>query len=174
MRIYLPATSEDLIAPDGLSPRCGHAITPALRQALAQEDDDGLADSALLAAADESVARLREAPAAAPRRVVLAVDVEERDVDVPRLTRPWQPGDDRLPSAVDVRVTVPWRDVASIHVDEEDAGGDVTAAIADDDALDRAAERDLLWHDIVERPALAAELSSEGTTNYAQRSGPVP
>ncbi|MEE6289116.1 hypothetical protein V2J52_15800 [Georgenia sp. MJ173] len=160
MRIYLPATSEDLRHPEGLAPRAGHTVTPALRRALPEEDDDGLADSALLAAADESVVLLRSAPGAAARRVVVAVDVAEEDVDVPRLRRPWQPGDDRLPSAVDVRATVPWRDVASIHVDEDDAAADVAAAIASDHALDRAAERDLLWHDVTERESLVTDLAA--------------
>ena len=163
MRIYLPATSEDLRHPEGLSPRAAHALTPALRQALPEEDDDGLADSALLAAADDSIALLRSAPRAAPVRVVVAADVADRDVTVPRPQRPWRPGDDRLPSAVDVPVSVPWSDVASIHVDEPGAAPAVEAAVtAPDDAaaLDRAAEHDLLWHDIVERPALAASLTT--------------
>lgn len=161
MRIYLPATSEDLHHSEGVSPRAAHALTPALRSALPEEDEDGLADSALLAAADESVELLRATPGAAALRVVLAADVAERDVEVPRTRRPWRPGDDRLPSAVDLRVTVPWRDVASIHVDDPAAATDVAAAVTapeDATALDRAAEHDLLWHDIVERQALAATL----------------
>lgn len=172
MRIYLPATSEDLRHPEGLSPRAAHALTAALRQALPEEDDDGLADSALLAAADDSIALLRGAPAAAPLRVVVAADVPDRDVTVPRLERPWRPGDDRLPSAVDVTVSVPWRDVASIHVDEAAATADVAAAVAapeDAEALDRAAEHDLLWHDIIERPTLAAALATATTPPPATR-----
>lgn len=159
MRIYLPATSEDLTRLEGVPARAGHAVTPALRRALPEEDDDGLADSAMLAAADESVTLLQRTPAAAPRRIVLAVDVADAEVDVPRPLRPWRPGDDRLPSAVDVPAMVRWRDVASIHVDEAAAADDVRAAIADDDALDLAAEHELQWYDIVEREQLAAHLS---------------
>ncbi len=158
MRIYLPATNADLRRPDGVPPRWGHAVTAELRRALPDEDDEGLEASAMLAAADESIVHLRASSSAAPRRVVIAADVAESAVVVPDRPRPWQPGDDQLPSAVDVRTTVPWRDVASIHVDEEEAVEDVAAAMADDEALDRAAEHDLLWHDIVEREVLAREL----------------
>jgi len=158
MRIYLPATSADLSRPAGVPPRWGHAVTDELRRALPEEDDEGLEASALLAAADESIAHLRAAASALPRRVVLAADVPDAGVVVPERARPWREGDDQLPSAVEVRATVPWDAVVSIHVDDADAEPDVTAALAEDDAVDRAAEHDLLWHDIVEREALAREL----------------
>ena len=61
---------------------------------------------------------------------------------------------------VDIRATVPWDRIVSIHVDEAAAAQDVTAALEDDDAIDRAAEHDLLWHDIVEREVLVVELRS--------------
>ncbi|WP_413450970.1 hypothetical protein AA0Y32_01275 [Georgenia phoenicis] len=158
MRIYLPATNADLSRPAGVPPRWAHAVTAELRRALPDEDDEGLEAAAMLAAADESVVHLRAAASAVPRRVVIAADVEDSAVVVPGRARPWQPGDDQLPSAVEVRAIVPWTDVVSIHVDEPQAEGDVTAALADDDAVDRAAEHDLLWHDIVEREVLAREL----------------
>lgn len=158
MRIYLPATSADLSRPAGVPPRWGHAVTPELRRALPDEDDEGLEDAAMLAAADESLVHLRAASSALPRRVVIAADVDESAVITPTRSRAWQDGDDQLPSAADVRVTVPWSDVVSIHVDEPDAETDVAAALTDDAAVDRAAEHDLLWHDIVEREVLAREL----------------
>ncbi len=158
MRIYLPASSADLSRPAGVPPRWGHAVTAELRRALPDEDDEGLEAAAMLAAADESIAHLRAVPQALPRRVVIAADVADSAVVVPERRRPWQPGDDQLPSAVDVRTTVPWADVASIHIDEPAAAEDVAAALEDDAAIDRAAEYDLLWHDIVEREALAREL----------------
>ena len=158
MRIYLPATSADLSRPAGLPPRWAHAVTAELRRALPDEDDEGLEASAMLAAADESVVHLRAASSAVPRRVVVAADVADSGVVVPERARPWQEGDDQLPSAVEVRSIVPWSDVVSIHVDEPGAEEAVTAALTDDAAVDRAAEHDLLWHDIVEREVLAREL----------------
>lgn len=158
MRIYLPATSADLSRPDGVPPRWGHAVTAELRRALPDEDDEGLEASAMLAAADESIVHLRASSSAVPRRVVIAADVEDSAVVVPTRSRPWQPGDDQLPSAVEVRVTVQWRDVASIHVDGADAVSDVAAAMEDDEAVERAAEHDLLWYDVVEREVLARDL----------------
>jgi hypothetical protein len=51
--------------------------------------------------------------------------------------------------------SVPWSRVSSIHVDETDAEADVAAAARGDaDAVDRAAERDLLWFDVSELDGL--------------------
>ncbi|WP_324652613.1 DUF6912 family protein [Georgenia sp. H159] len=158
MRIYLPATSADLSRPAGVPPRWGHAVTAELRRALPDEEEEALEATAMMAAADESIVHLRASSSAVPRRVVIAADISESAVVVPERARPWRVGDDQLPSAVDVRMTVPWADVASIHVDGPAATEDVAAAVDDDDALDRAAEHDLLWHDIVEREVLAREL----------------
>ncbi len=158
MRIYLPATSADLSRPAGVPPRWAHTVTAELRRALPDEDDEGLEAAAMLAAADESIDHLRATPNAAPRRVVIAADIAEADTAGVDRPRPWQAGDDQLPSAVDVRVTVPWQDVVSIHVDDEAAAADVSAALEDDSAVDRAAEHDLLWHDITERDQLVREL----------------
>src|SRR5699024_5031994 len=124
MRIYLPATSADLSRPAGVPPRWGHAVTGELRRALPEEDEEGLEASAMLAAADESIVHLRAAAAALPLRVVIAADVADSSLVTPERARPWRPGDDQLPSAVDVRATVPWQDVVSIHVDDPAAGAD--------------------------------------------------
>ena len=49
--------------------------------------------------------------------------------------------------------------MVSIHIDEPAAAADVTAAVdEDDDAVERAAEHDLLWHDVTERGQLVREL----------------
>ncbi|ACQ79520.1 conserved hypothetical protein [Beutenbergia cavernae DSM 12333] len=152
MRVYLPASARDLAAPDG--PPVGtsaHAVTPALRAALPDEDTEGLELAALLAAADASIALVAER-GDVPRRVVVAADVPDAEVS-------GEAPQDALPSAVVVHA-LPWNDVVSIHVDDADAREDVAAAAAgDDDAFERAAERDLLWFDVVERGDLAAELS---------------
>jgi len=154
MRLYLPATATDLHSPTGISPRWAHAVTAALRAELPDEDDEGLEMAATLAAADESV-RLVAADRSVPRRVVVAADVPDDAVQVPEVL-----GEEQLPTAVEVVSPVAWGKVASLHVDEQAASADVAAAAAgDDDALERAADRDLLWYDVVELDALRRELS---------------
>lgn len=146
MRLYVPATVRDLDHPDGLAPLSAHASTPALAAALPGEDAESLEYAALLAAADESVALLAADPGAPRRRVVVAADV-------PGALVPAGP----LPSGVAPPAHVPWSRVVSLHVDDADAVPDVTAAaLGDDDALDRAAEHDLLWYDVTELAAVRA------------------
>ena len=158
VRIFLPASLADLADPDGLSPRAAHAVTDDLARALPGEDAEGLAFVALLAAADDCVALRAERGAgdgSLPRRVVVAAELRSR---ASRSTRP-----EALPSEVEQPERVPWASVVSLHVDDEQAEPDVAAAIAGDaDALERAAERDLLWFDISELDALRALASSAG------------
>ncbi len=160
MRVYLPATADDLAHPS-LAPRWAHTVTQALRVALPDEDVEGLAESAMLAAADESVERIRTDGASVMRRVVVAADVDDTEIADAEIDDAEAAGDEeRLPSAVLVRTAVPWSQVVSIHVDEGAAEADVRAAVAgDDDALERAAERDLLWYDVVELAQLRGELA---------------
>ena len=55
---------------------------------------------------------------------------------------------------------VAWEAVAALLVDEPAAEADVRAArTGDEEALERAAEADLLWYDASEREPLAAELA---------------
>ena len=153
MRLYLPATATDLHK-DGLTPRWAHAVTGALRAELPDEDDEGLEMAATLAAADESV-RLLAADGSVPRRIVVVADVPDGAVEVPEVL-----GEEQLPTAVEVVSPVPWDLVVSLHVDEQAAAADVRAAAAgDDDALERAADRDLLWYDVVELDDLRRELA---------------
>jgi len=75
MRIYLPATAAHLRASvlgSSHQPLTAHAATPALAQALPEEDEEGLEVSASLCAADASVVLLAEPEAAglADRRLV--------------------------------------------------------------------------------------------------------
>jgi hypothetical protein len=149
VRIYLPAVLTELADPSGLGPRTVHAVTPALREALPDEDDEGLEYSAQLLAADDSLERLADHPDAVRRRVVVAADVPEEVV------RPVVDPD--LPSVVELVEPVSWGDVACAHVDEAAAEGDVVAALDGDElAADRLAERDLLWYDVTELAGLAA------------------
>lgn len=154
MRIYLPATASDLAA-DAVTVRRAHAVTKALVAALPEEDEEGLEVSASLCAADSSLVLLAE-PASSDepdRRVVIAADVSADAVtEVPA-------GEDVLPGTVEVTEPVGWDDVAAVLIDEADAEADVRAARAGDEkAFERAAEADLLWYDVSERAALAAEL----------------
>lgn len=150
MRVYLPATIAQLTHPEGLAPRVVHAVTPGLRAALPDEDEEGLEYAAQLLAADDSVDLLADADVR--RRVVVAADVPETVVEA-------LDDDAVAPSAVRLVAAVSWSDVACAHVDEEAAEGDVAAARSgDDEALERLAERDLLWFDVTELSRLAASL----------------
>lgn len=148
MRIYVPATFAELDQRHGLAPRLVHAVTPGLRAALPDEDEEGLEYAAQLLAADDSLERLADV-AAPRRRVVITVDVPEAVVDAVE--------DAHAPSVVRLTTTVGWDDVACAHVDEAAAEPDVVAALGgDDDAMERLAERDLLWYDVSELGHLTA------------------
>ncbi len=148
MRIYVPATFAELDQRHGLAPRLVHAVTPGLRAALPDEDEEGLEYAAQLLAADDSLERLADS-AAARRRVVITVDVPEAVVEAV--------DDAHAPSVVRLTTTVGWDDVACAHVDEAAAEPDVVAALdGDDDAMERLAERDLLWYDASELGHLTA------------------
>ena len=149
MRIYVPATFAELDQRHGLAPRLVHAVTPGLRAALPDEDEEGLEYAAQLLAADDCLERLADVVAAPRRRVVITVDVPEAVVDAV--------DDAHAPSVVRLTTTVGWDDVACAHVDEADAEADVVAALGgDDDAMERLAERDLLWYDASELGHLTA------------------
>src|ERR1700761_6753825 len=87
MRIYIPVTLamlQQLVADGELRPVSGtaFAVTPKLREAYAEGDDDELADVALREAALASLRLLAGAaddgaqdPALPPRRAVLVADV---------------------------------------------------------------------------------------------------
>ena len=149
MRIYLPVTLLDVDAKEAggaLPPTRVHAVTAALRELFPDEDDEGLEYAAQLAAADDSLELLGEAPDAPRLRVVLAADVDPGAVG---------PLDDEIPSAVQLREPLPWAAVVSAHVDEPEAAGDVTEALTgDEEAVDRLDERDLLWYDATELDAI--------------------
>lgn len=152
MRIYLPSTLSELGAKAGLGPRVVHAVTPALRAALPDEDDEGLEYAAQLLAADDSLDRLDTASPGGRRRVVVAADVPEAVVDA------VDAGEDHAPSAVLLTTSVSWEDVACAHVDEAAAEGDVVAAAAGNEhAAERLADRDMLWYDVSELGRLAAK-----------------
>lgn len=143
MRVYLAVAPAEL-AGDEFAERIAYALTPTLRSALPDEDDEGLETSAYLAAVDAAV----ELAGEGGRRVVVAAD------------SPATPaGRGEHPGAVRLDGPVAWRDVASMHVDEREAADDVRAAAQGDEAaFERAADRDLLWFDRTERDAVRADL----------------
>lgn len=150
MRIYLPATLDELRDRTGLGPRVVHAVTPALRAALPDEDDEGLEYAAQLLAADDSLDLLEGLAAGRRRRVVVAADVPEHLVEA------LDAGESAAPSAVRLTSSVGWADVACAHVDESQAEDDVAAALGgDEEAVERLADRDLLWFDVSELGRLA-------------------
>jgi len=139
MRIYLPATAAHLRASvlgSSHQPLTAHAATPALAQALPEEDEEGLEVSASLCAADASVVLLAEPEAAglADRRIVIAADVEAENV------RELPVEGDVLPGTIEVTGEISWEDVAALLVDEPEAQDDECACplfVSPDHILDR-------------------------------------
>ena len=155
MRIYVPATLAELaeLGRAGLPPRLVHAVTPALRAELTDEDDEGLEYAAQLLAADDSLDLLDGAGSAGRRRLVVAADVPEAVVESVTADEA------HAPSVVRLTATLRWDAVACAHADEAAAEADVAAARdGDEDALERLADRDLLWYDVSELERLAASV----------------
>lgn len=150
MRVYLPVTLDEIQQRPRLEgPRRAHAVTPALRALWPDEDEEGWEYAAQAGAADDGVVLLAGRPEAPRLRVVVAVDVP--DVSVRELDGP------PVPSAVEVVDDVEVSRLVSVHVDEPAAVADVTAAATgDEEALERLAERDLLWYDVTEIPQIPA------------------
>jgi hypothetical protein len=166
MRIYVPVTLamlQQLVADGSLLPVNGtaFAVTPRLREAYAEGDDDELGDVALREAALASLRLLAGAGASEqpdaklpPRRAVLLADVGEVTL------RP-----DLDDAVVRIGASVAINDVIAAYVDNAAAEADVTAAIAvideadlgDEDAeltVGDAQDHDLAWYATQELPFL--------------------
>jgi hypothetical protein len=158
VRVYLPATTTVLrsLVDDGVlpGPHTVFAVTPELRSFYevsdAEADMEELEYAALLAAARASLRLIDIDPGAARRRVVIAADVPDSAV-----TPLDDPDTDRGAARVDGDVRV--ADVASAHIDGEDAEDDVRAAVGvvleadlgSDDAqfvVDQAEGHELAWY----------------------------
>ena len=158
MQIYIPVTLamlQQLVADGSLLPVNGtaFAVTPRLREAYAEGDDDELGDVALHEAALASLRLLAGAGASEqpdaklpPRRAVLLADVGEVTL------RP-----DLDDAVVRIGAPVAINDVVAAYVDNAAAEADVTAAIAvideadlgDEDAeltVGDAQDHDLAWY----------------------------
>jgi hypothetical protein len=169
MQIYIPVTLamlQQLVADQSLLPVNGtaFAVTPSLREAYAEGDDDELGEVALREAALASLRLLAAADAFAepdaklpPRRAVLVADVK----DATAVTlRP-----DLDDAVVRIAVPVAIDDVIAAYVDNAAAEADVTAAVAvideadlgDEDAeltVGDAQDHDLAWYATQELPFL--------------------
>jgi hypothetical protein len=146
-RVYVPLTPTLLRRAreeGGLDepPLAAHAVTPEL------VDADESEYAALTAAAHEALSLLR--PDEPARRIVAAVDVPS-----------WEPRPDgEHPSAVSVPTRVPWRRVATVHVDSEEAVADVAAALGGTpEAVERCLEHELGWFGVQEVDELVEHLS---------------
>jgi hypothetical protein len=161
MRVYLPSTLPGLAATlrDGqLQTQVAFAVSPALWEAYASGDQEELEYVALTAAARASLRLLAEDPQAPPRRVVLAVEVDDGLVAV-------SPQGQEDPAHVTISGPVPAGKLVSAHVDDEQAASDIRAAIqalpaadaGDDDAafdVDQAEGHELGWYAAQELPHL--------------------
>ncbi|MFJ8166377.1 DUF6912 family protein [Streptomyces sp. NPDC096136] len=164
MRVYVPLTLPGLAEAHkagelGPAPLRAYAVTPGLREWYVSDDIEELEYAALGRAAAASLRMLAEDAAAPRKRVVVAVDVDDKAAAA-------SPGVDeatlgQVTLAAAVRLTV----AAAVHVDAEDAEQDVTAAAGalaaadagDDDAqflVDGAEDHELLWFGVQEIPGL--------------------
>jgi hypothetical protein len=160
MRVYIPATLQmlqRLVADGELHPVNGtaFAVTPALREAYAEGDDDELAEVALRDAGLASLRLLGTDESGLPRRrVVLVADVDDA-----------QPRPDLDDAVVRLSGPVPLDRVICAHVDNAAAEDAVAAAIDAIDAADLgdedaelavgdAQDHDLAWYAPQELPFL--------------------
>jgi predicted aminopeptidase len=162
MRVYLPSTLPALagtLRAGQLGDGPAFAVTPLLREAYASGDQEELEYVALTAAARASLRMLAADPDAAPRRVVLAAEVDDSQVSWAALA------DDADPAQVRLTGPLPIAALAAAHVDDEQASGDIRAAVealaaadaGDDDALfavDQAEGHELGWYATQELPYL--------------------
>lgn len=176
MRIYVPATLDELDAVSHttdaarwtVAPRRAHAVTKDLEAALPDEDAEGLEYVAALNAADDSLALIASRPNAPHQRVVITLEIPDPAVAPASGS---EEDDDPVPSEIDVTTTVENVAIVCVHVDEPAAATDIadvlraadeesdaeqTANIAEesetalDEALQRVTDRDLLWYDWTE------------------------
>ncbi|MFF9910062.1 DUF6912 family protein [Streptomyces sp. NPDC013457] len=166
MRVYVPLTLPGLAQAHkagelGPGPLTAYAVTPALREWYVSDDIEELEYAALSRAAAASLRQLAGDPSAARRRIVVAVDVPDKDavVDPDRGLDASSLGEVRVAGAV------PLAKAAAVHADADDAEADVSAAAdalgaadqGDDDAqftVDGAEDHELLWFGVQEIPGL--------------------
>ncbi|EKX66446.1 hypothetical protein Sipo8835_45780 [Streptomyces ipomoeae] len=167
MRVYVPLTLPGLaeayktgeLGEEG--PLVAYAVTPGLREWYLSDDIEELEYAALNRAALASLRLVAAEPGAARRRVVVAVDVADRDA----VADPDRGLDPAALGEVRVAGPVPLAKAAAVHVDSVDAEGEVGEAAdaleaadqGDDDAqfiVDGADDHELLWFATQEIPNL--------------------
>ena len=144
MRIYLPCTLPALaeILAEGRvggEPLTAFAVTGALRAT--GGDAEGLEYEAMLSAGDAALRLLAADPGAPRRRVVLAADMPEGAVT--------EDADLGGPAAVRVDGSVPYKKLASAHVDDAGAEEGIARAVADPEAGHQD-DHDLMWYAVQE------------------------
>ncbi|MBV2354317.1 hypothetical protein KUM39_08055 [Streptomyces sp. J2-1] len=166
MRVYVPLTLPRLAEAHrtgelGAGSFTAYAVTPGLREWYVSDDLEELEYAALGRAALASLRLLAADTGAAPRRVVVAVDVADGAVKAD----PDRALDPSALAEVAVSGPVVLAKAAAVHVDADDAEADVTAATealqaaddGDDDArflVDETDDHELLWFATQEIPAL--------------------
>src|SRR5579871_1028155 len=113
MRVYLPTTLAELASAlvagqVGPAPVVGFAVTPALREWYVSGDLEELEYVAMMEAARASLRLLHSDPEAPRRRVVLAAELPDADVNVKN-------GFDN-PGRIEIMLPVQFADVVSGHV----------------------------------------------------------
>lgn len=159
MRVYIPATVpmlQRLVADGSIQPLSGtaFAVTPALREAYADGDDDELAEVAIGEAALASIRLLAAEDAEGPvRRAVIVADADASprpDLDDAVVRIAGRVGLDAVAAAyVDNAAAEPAVQAAIAVIDEADLG-DEDAELTVGDAQDH----DLAWYAAQELPFL--------------------
>ncbi|MEX0580883.1 MAG: hypothetical protein WD228_07225 [Mycobacterium sp.] len=163
MRVYIPATLallRQLVDDAEMRPRSGtaFAVTPALREAYAEGDEDELAEVAIAEAAMASMRLLAAEGVADETGLPLRRAVVVADADA-------EPRPDLDTAVVRLSGPVGLDAVAAVYVDNPDAESAVTAAVAvideadlgDEDAeltVGDAQDHDLAWYATQELPFL--------------------
>ncbi|HEY1134555.1 MAG TPA: hypothetical protein VGE77_08250 [Nocardioides sp.] len=151
VRVFVPVTSGVLagIVAEGrlAGPFRAHAVTEALQEAWPDGEAEEWEYAAQAAAGVGSLAA--RGADDRPRRLVLAADVPA--------VRPV--GDEAEPTLVEVDADLPWKRIASAHVDVEDLTPAIVAAyLADEDLPDVVdgveVDHDLAWFATQEIPTL--------------------
>ncbi|CAL9544133.1 hypothetical protein SUDANB121_04318 [Nocardiopsis dassonvillei] len=115
----------------------------------ADTDDEEAEYEAMYAAAEESLRLLARDPDAPRRRVVLAADLADHLVE--------EEGRES-PDVIRVRVTgesIPYKRLASVHIDDEAAAPDIATAAASPDS-GAADDHELMWYALQELRHLLA------------------
>jgi len=158
MRVYLPTTLTALACllqagAIGPAPVPGFAVTPALREWYATGDLEELEYVAMAHAARASLRLLAGDPQAPRRRVVLAADVPDEQID--------HDGGFDEPTLVEVRAPVTVDQVVSAHVDDLLAVADIA------EAADRMVSLNIRHLPVVDKAKVVGILSIRDLTKWA-------